>query len=590
MNYDLYNPEMWGGIECTINRIGDSFRDQLKYTGHYEREDDIDKIAQLRIRKLRYPVLWEAHQFNSPEEKINWSYTERRLQKIRSLHIEPIAGLLHHGGGPSFTGLLHEEFPELLAAYATKVAEKFPWINYYTPVNEPLTTARFSGLYGLWYPHEKNELNFFSMFLNELKAIVLSMEAIRKINSNAKLVQTEDLARIHSTPLLQYQADFENQRRWLTYDFLCGKVNRNHFFWHYLISLGILEIRLEFFLDHPSPPDIAGFNYYVTSERFLDEKINLYPNESHGGNGQQSYVDVAAVRCTECSGLATLLKEAWQRYHLPMALTEVHLNCTREEQLRWFKDSWDICCELLKENINVKAITAWSIFGAYDWNSLLTKEDKNYETGVFEINEGSLRATAMAKLIRSLATTGSYEHPILFRKGWWRKDQKERGNCRNNFSQPLLIVEEDPIIGKIITEICKRRRIDYCLFPKSDSDISDQKNINEIIQTYNPWSVVIAGTYTGMHFVNHRVRILIITGRSVFKLRENYPEALIVDPETLEKTEFDIWTFINRSLDLLIDEEAGLWRFSSNGMLVRYQNIEARRFVENSNDMELSVN
>ena len=40
------------------------------------------------------------------------------------------------------------------------------------------------------------------MLLNQLKGIVLSMQEIRKINPNAKLVQTEDLAKTHSTPLL----------------------------------------------------------------------------------------------------------------------------------------------------------------------------------------------------------------------------------------------------------------------------------------------------------------------------------------------------------------------------------------------------
>ena len=60
--YRLSHPELWGGLECTINRIGDTYRDQLQYANHYNRLDDIDRIASLGIRKLRYPVLWEHHQ------------------------------------------------------------------------------------------------------------------------------------------------------------------------------------------------------------------------------------------------------------------------------------------------------------------------------------------------------------------------------------------------------------------------------------------------------------------------------------------------------------------------------------------------
>ena len=136
----------------------------------------------------------------------------------------PIAGLLHHGSGPSFTNLLDPEFPYFLASYAYEVANRYPWIEYYTPVNEPLTTARFSGLYGLWYPHHKTEVSFYRMLLNQLKGSVLAMEAIRSINPLAKLVQTEDLGKSHSTAMLAYQAKFENERRLLTFDILTGKL------------------------------------------------------------------------------------------------------------------------------------------------------------------------------------------------------------------------------------------------------------------------------------------------------------------------------------------------------------------------------
>ena len=53
---------------------------------------------------------------------------------------------------------------------------------------------------------------------------------------------------------------------------------QDHPFWNYFISIGIDETKLEFFLDNPCPPDIIGFNYYITSERYLDENIKLYPD------------------------------------------------------------------------------------------------------------------------------------------------------------------------------------------------------------------------------------------------------------------------------------------------------------------------
>ena len=147
------NLECWGGIECTINRVNDSYFDQLSLSGHYFREGDIKLIAELGIKTLRYPVLWEKHEpvYDQP---IDWTFTEKKFAELKQYGITPIAGLLHHGSGPSYTSLLDDHFPFLFASYAGKVARKFPWVQYYTPINEPLTTARFSGLYGLWYPHK----------------------------------------------------------------------------------------------------------------------------------------------------------------------------------------------------------------------------------------------------------------------------------------------------------------------------------------------------------------------------------------------------------------------------------------------------
>ncbi len=56
------NLELWGGIECTINRVKDLYLDQLEYANHYQRENDLSLIAGLGITTLRYPILWERHQ------------------------------------------------------------------------------------------------------------------------------------------------------------------------------------------------------------------------------------------------------------------------------------------------------------------------------------------------------------------------------------------------------------------------------------------------------------------------------------------------------------------------------------------------
>ena len=417
--------ELWAGVECTVNRVGDQYFDQLEQNGHATRLDDLNLFAELGVSAMRYPILWERTAPNGPKQA-DWSWADERLGRMQKLGIRPIVGLVHHGSGPRHTSLIDPAFAPGLAEFAQAFADRYPWVEHYTPVNEPLTTARFSGLYGHWYPHGRDDLTFMRALLTQCRAVALSMAAIRKVNPKAQLIQTEDLSKTFSTPLLAYQADLENERHWLSFDLLCGRVNRNHPLWGYLLASGISETELEVFLDHPCPPDVMGINHYVTSDRFLDERLENYPSTTHGGNGRHNYADVEAVRvCAEgAAGPNVLLKEAWERYGLPIAVTEAHLGGTREEQLRWLKEVWEAAHNLRTEGVDIRAVTAWSLLGAYDWNSLVTRADGHYESGVFDLRSPHPRPTALARMLRDLADGEVHEHPLLDVPGWWRRSER----------------------------------------------------------------------------------------------------------------------------------------------------------------------
>ena len=388
-------------------------------TGHDRRDDDLGLIADLGVRTVRYPVLWER---TAPAglERANWSWPDRRIASLRTLGVDPIVGLVHHGSGPRYAPVFDEAFAPGLAAFGAAVARRYPWVTAFTPVNEPLTTARFTGLYGHWFPHRRDAASFIRILLNECRATVLTMEAIRRITPEARLVATEDLGMTTASAGLEYQADHENERRWLSYDLLCGRVDRQHALHPWLRSLGIGDHDLEWFIDHPCPPDILGCNYYVTSERYLDGQLDRWPPRTHGGNDRHCYADVEAVRACGLTGLGRLLDDVWERFRLPIAITEVHLGCTREEQLRWLFDIHAQACNAARAGIPVRAITAWALFGAYDWDSLLTLETGSYESGVFDVRSPEPRKTVLADAVRALARGEPFEHPVLHGHGWWR--------------------------------------------------------------------------------------------------------------------------------------------------------------------------
>lgn len=485
-------PELWGGVECTLNRVGPRYHDQLERSRHLRRLDDVERFAALGLSALRVPLLWERSCPAGGAADFGW--VEPLIRRVTGHGLRIIAGLLHHGSGPADTQLLDPEFPRKLARYAEQVARRFPEIADYTPVNEPLTTARFSALYGHWYPHARDTRSFLHALVNECRGTQLAMEAIRRLRPDARLVQTEDIARIRSSPALGYQAEYENHRRFLGYDLLCGRVAAGHPLYAHLLEHGIAAPLLQEFCDRPCPPDLIGVNYYFTSDRFLDEDVTRHPPEARGGNGRHSYVDTEACRVPgqDMIGHAGLIRELWQRYRIPMAITELHAGCTREEQLRWFHEGWQAACSLRSEGVPVLAVTAWALLGSYDWDSLVCREAGHYETGAFDLRGAQPRKTALAHMIGALAHAGSFDHPVLHSGGWWRRAGMAAAQSGEGSARPILITGSSGRLGTGFVRACQSRGLSYVALDRSELDITQAHAVRELIARVRPWAVVNA--------------------------------------------------------------------------------------------------
>ena len=120
---------------------------------------------------------------------------------------------------------------------------------------------------------------------------------------------------------------------------------------------------------------------------------------SYAENGRDKYSDVDIVRADihKREGHYKILKSAFERYNLPIALTEVHLGSSRDAQLRWFMEAYDAASKLKEEGVDIRGVTSWSLLGAYDWNSLLTQNNNFYESGAFDVRSGKPRPTAIVR-------------------------------------------------------------------------------------------------------------------------------------------------------------------------------------------------
>ena len=503
---------LWGGLECTVNRVRDNYFSQMDRNGHAGRLQDIERFASLGIQAIRYPVLWER---TAPDgvDQADWSWADERLPALRQLGVKPIVGLVHHGSGPRHTSLVDPAFPELLAEYAGAVAARYPWVDYYTPVNEICTTARFSGLAGVWYPHGGDEATFVRALLNQCRATVLSMRAIRAVNPDAKLVQTDDLSKTYGTPEMEEISGFFNERRWLAWDLRCGMVDERHKLWSYLRESGASEEELRWFRDSPCPPDVVGVNYYITSERWLDHRPERYPETHRHVYRGVPHADVEAPRAlaTPTPGIAPLLMETWERYGLPIAITEAHIDANREDQLRWLLEIWNSAHKARQQGADVRAVTVWALLGSFDWNCLVTECRGYYEPGPFDVRGPAPRPTAVATLMRELASERPLSHPVLQGEGWWRRpgrflckpvatrtavaDIAVRSQFKSNLVQPILISGATGTLGSAFKRICEKRNLACHVLTRQEMDITDPASVDAAIVRFKPWAIVNAGGY-----------------------------------------------------------------------------------------------
>jgi dTDP-4-dehydrorhamnose reductase len=514
IHIDSSTPDLalWGGLECTVNRVRDNYFSQMDRNGHAGRLQDIERFASLGIQAIRYPVLWER---TAPDgvDKADWSWPDERLPALRQLGVNPIVGLVHHGSGPRHTSLVDPAFPDLLAEYAGAVAARYPWVEYYTPVNEICTTARFSGLAGVWYPHGGDEATFIRALLTQCRATVLSMRAIRAVNPDAKLVQTDDLSKTYGTPEMEEITGFFNERRWLAWDLLCGMIDENHKLWSYLLDSGAGEEELRWFRDNPCPPDVVGVNYYITSERWLDHRPERYPASHRHVYRGVPHADVEAPRAlaTPTPGIAPLLMETWERYGLPIAITEAHIDANREDQMRWLLEIWNAALKARQQGADVRAVTVWALLGSFDWNCLVTECRGYYEPGPFDVRGPAPRPTAVATLMRELASKRPLSNPVLQGEGWWRRpgrflckpvatrtavaDIAVRSQFKSNLVQPILISGASGTLGSAFKRICEKRNLACHVLTRQEMDITDPASVEAAIVRFKPWAIVNAGGY-----------------------------------------------------------------------------------------------
>jgi beta-glucosidase/6-phospho-beta-glucosidase/beta-galactosidase len=122
------------------------------------------------------PALRAAHLPNFPGPgRYDWEFTDLTFGELKKRDISPIVDLCHFGLPDWLGNFQNPDFAPQFAIYAGAFAERYPWVQLYTPVNEMFICAAFSAKYGWWNEQLKSDRGFVTALKNIVKANVLAM-------------------------------------------------------------------------------------------------------------------------------------------------------------------------------------------------------------------------------------------------------------------------------------------------------------------------------------------------------------------------------------------------------------------------------
>lgn len=152
-------------------------------------------LKELGLKVLRYGLPY--YSMHKGEGRYDWSFADTVMAEIKKLNITPILDLLHFGVPDWIGDFQNPELPVLFAKYAGAVAKRYPWVRFYTPINEIFVTAKMSAKDGCWNEQLKTDRGFVTALKNLVAASILATHQIAENRPDCIIVQSESAEYIH---------------------------------------------------------------------------------------------------------------------------------------------------------------------------------------------------------------------------------------------------------------------------------------------------------------------------------------------------------------------------------------------------------
>src|SRR5215213_7368293 len=361
MTHDiLSSPFTWAtGIEDTfIQHARPRLRalDEYELTQHYRLwQSDIDLVADTGVQAVRWGIPW--HIVQPALDRWDWEWTDRALEYLVTVKgITPILDLMHYGT-PMWldNSFINSSYPQRVAEYVAAVVTRYKsLVRYYTPLNEPMVNASMSGYKAEWPPYLSGDDGYVKMALAIAKGMVLTTQVIKAEQPEAVTVQVEALWHTFTRDeSLKARAALANARQFLCFDLAVGCLDDNHALAEYVRGHGATEADLLWFRKNAVTFDIFGANYYPWS----------YAELKMSSNGKAHTV----VRRATGHKIELILREAWERYHMPIMVTETSSNGDVKARAKWMDQTLETIGSLRSEGIPIIGYTWFPLFTMVDW-------------------------------------------------------------------------------------------------------------------------------------------------------------------------------------------------------------------------------
>ena len=339
--------------------------DEMEKTGHYKNwQQDFELVKEMGICFLRYgPPLFSTF---TAVGQYDWTFCDEVFNKLKELDITPIVDLCHFGVPDWIGNFQNPEFPVLFAEYAAAFAKRYPYLQFYTPVNEIYIAATFSAQYGWWNERLTGDNYFVTALKHLCKANVLAMQAILAIQPDTTFIQSESSEYFHPmNPDAEAAAYFLNEKRFLSLDLTYG-YPLGAAMYEYLLDNGLTRQEYHWFLNNQVKARcIMGNDYYITNEHLVRP-------------------DGTTEAAGEVFGYYVITNQYYNRYRLPLMHTETNINMPRS--VEWFYKQWANVHRLKQDGIPILGFTWYSLLHQVDWDSALRENNGNInELGLYDL-------------------------------------------------------------------------------------------------------------------------------------------------------------------------------------------------------------